>query len=366
MEIYREVIWQALVAFPLIAGMFTVPYMIYNYHKFGSVLSLRILIVYSFILYLLCAYYLVILPLPTRAEVAAMTGPRTQLVPFHFLQDILKESHASLTDPASWLTLVNQALFQVVFNVAMTVPFGVYLRYYFRCSLRKTILLSFLLSLFFELTQLSGLYFIYPRGYRLFDVDDLMANTLGGAVGYFAVAPFLKLLPAREKMDKTSFRRGQEISLGRRVMAFLLDIPIAGLLAVLGLTVIPWKGSYGMLLFLSYYILLPVFWRGLTVGKRIMRIRVVAENGQKALWNQILLRNICLWSLLYLTPQVIYHLGMDGEGTFRALFLYGLSYGGWCFMLFFELVGMARHRTLFYERISGTKEISVIEEKGKN
>lgn len=33
MEVYRDVILQALVAFPLIAGMFTIPYMIYNYHK---------------------------------------------------------------------------------------------------------------------------------------------------------------------------------------------------------------------------------------------------------------------------------------------------------------------------------------------
>ena len=325
-----------------------------------------------------------------------MTGPRAQLVPFCFVRDILKESHASLSDPASWLTLINKALFQVVFNVAMTVPFGAYLRYYFRCGLKKTILLSFLLSLFFELTQLSGLYFIYPRGYRLFDVDDLMANTLGGAVGYVAVTPFLKLLPSREEVDKTSFRRGQEVSLGRRVTAFVIDIPAAGLLTVFGLTVIPWQGSYGMPLFMAYFIpasnepsghvcmsiwrlprgsntpqlaagyltFLPVFWRGATLGKRIMRIRVVSENGQRALWYRLLLRNICLWALLYLAPQVIYQVGMMKERTVGSLIFYGLFYGGWCFFLLFELVRMAMHRPLFYERISGTKEISTIGERG--
>ena len=31
----------------------------------------------------------------------------------------------------------------------------------------------------FELTQLSGLYFIYPRSYRLADVNDLINNTVG-------------------------------------------------------------------------------------------------------------------------------------------------------------------------------------------
>ena len=58
----------------------------------------------------------------------------------------------------------------------MTMPFGVYLRYYFCYHWRKTLQLSFLLSLFFELTQLSGLYFVYPGSYRLFDVDDLIVN----------------------------------------------------------------------------------------------------------------------------------------------------------------------------------------------
>ena len=103
-----------------------------------------------------------------------------------------------------------------------------YLRYYFQCGLRKTVLFSFLLSLFFELTQLSGLYFIYPRGYRIFDVDDLMANTLGGVAGYFAVSPFLGILPTREEMDRASFRRGREVSTVRRLLAFVIDLPAAG------------------------------------------------------------------------------------------------------------------------------------------
>ena len=114
MEIYKEVIIQAVIIFPIVAALFTMPYVLYNYHKYGSVLSMRILIVYSFILYLLCAYFLVILPLPSMEEVAAMTGPRAQLVPFQFVKDIIKESHAHITDPASWLALINnRALFQV-------------------------------------------------------------------------------------------------------------------------------------------------------------------------------------------------------------------------------------------------------------
>ena len=64
--------------------------------------------------------------------------------------------------PATWYRLVwNRDFFQIVANVAMFTPLGIYLRYYFGCSLKKTLLFSLLLSLFFELTQLTGLYGYY-------------------------------------------------------------------------------------------------------------------------------------------------------------------------------------------------------------
>ena len=65
MSQYLEALRQAMVIYPIIVVLFTVPYIAWSYHKYGSVLSLRVLIVYSFLLYLLCVYCLVILPLPT-------------------------------------------------------------------------------------------------------------------------------------------------------------------------------------------------------------------------------------------------------------------------------------------------------------
>ena len=48
MNAYLDVIMNALLVFPLMAVIFTLPYIIYNYRKYGSVFSMRILIVYSF------------------------------------------------------------------------------------------------------------------------------------------------------------------------------------------------------------------------------------------------------------------------------------------------------------------------------
>ena len=67
MSQYLEALRQAMVIYPMIVVLFTVPYIAWSYHKYGSVLSLRVLVVYSFLLYLLCVYCLVILPLPNHA-----------------------------------------------------------------------------------------------------------------------------------------------------------------------------------------------------------------------------------------------------------------------------------------------------------
>lgn len=71
-------------------------------------------------------------------------------------------------------------LLNVVGNVAAFMPCGFFLPIVSRRSRRKwynTILLCFTLSLCVEVTQLVG-------KVGSFDVDDLMLNTLGGALGY--------------------------------------------------------------------------------------------------------------------------------------------------------------------------------------
>lgn len=229
MSQYLEALRQAMVIYPIIIVLFTVPYIAWSYHKYGSVLSLRVLIVYSFILYLLCVYCLVILPLPTPEKAATLHGHKVQLIPFSFIADIAKQSQIQPGQPASWLSIfTGSAFWTTVFNLFMTMPFGVYLRYYFCYNWRKTLRLSFLLSLFFELTQLSGLYFVYPGSYRLFDVDDLIVNTTGSMIGFALAGPVSRLLPTRQELDTVSFRRGASISFTRRVFSLLADMACLG------------------------------------------------------------------------------------------------------------------------------------------
>ena len=70
----------------------------------------------------------------------------------------------------------------------------------------------FIKFVFFELTQLSGLYFIYPRGYRLCDVDDLILNTLGGLIGYFVPGILIRFLASKDELDKIARVNGRNVS----------------------------------------------------------------------------------------------------------------------------------------------------------
>ena len=91
MQFYVRVLTQAMFIYPLIVLMVTIPYVIYNYFKYGSVWSIRIFVVYSFILYMLCVYCLVILPLPSRNSIHTNYIKMLNPVPFTFVMDFIKK-----------------------------------------------------------------------------------------------------------------------------------------------------------------------------------------------------------------------------------------------------------------------------------
>lgn len=139
--------------------------------------------------YMCCVFSLVFLPLPTMGT--QLSGHQIQLIPGYALYDIAK-------NPSM------RAVAQVLFNIVMTMPFGGYLKYYWKMDMKKITILSFALTLFIEVGQLTGLFFIYSGSYRLCDVDDLICNTLGGVLGAW-MATKCVFLPKLEKFDRVVF-----------------------------------------------------------------------------------------------------------------------------------------------------------------
>lgn len=294
MTSFSYAIKTAILLFPIVALLFTIPYIIYQYHKYGAVSSYRSIIVYSFLLYLMVAYFLVILPLPDIETVSMMKTPSYNLIPFHFISEIFSLSTFSVSDFATYFpTLKNPVVYEAIFNVFLTVPFGVYLHYYFEFDFKKTLFYSFCLTLFFELTQLSGLYFIYPRGYRVFDVDDLILNTSGGVIGYLLAFIPLKFLPTRKEIDQSSLVKGQKVSILRRAFSFGIDMGIFLFVffSVLYFThqfLTSWKiVSLCFLIFWTvfYFVMLPTCLKGRTVAMKFFHLEFFSS--KKVTWYRI-------------------------------------------------------------------------------
>jgi len=116
-------------------------------------------------LYACMVIAVVLLPLP---------GPHThrpaqtiQLLPFQWVLDFVGG------DP--------KAFTQVLMNIALFVPLGLLAR---KLSLRGAVAIGFSFSLLIEITQLTANFGTAPFVYRIFDVDDLMTNTAGAALGW--------------------------------------------------------------------------------------------------------------------------------------------------------------------------------------
>ncbi len=278
---YINVIKMAFLFFPIIAVVLTLPFLIYHYRKYGSISPFRTILLFSFFFYLICCYFLVVLPLPSRSSVANYTKPYYNLRPFYFVSDLLSSNSFNYTDFKTYSILFKNSKFSdVIFNILMVIPFGVYLRYYFKCGFFKTLFYSFLLSLFFELTQLSGLYFIYPRPYRLFDVNDLISNSFGGLIGYLICPIICFFLPDREKIDANDYTRGCIVSFGRRFVALFIDYSLIFIIFIFFSMVFRYKYIFLIYLVLNflYFVFIYYFFQGFTFGKWFVNYRTVSNS----------------------------------------------------------------------------------------
>lgn len=358
---YLEIIKYAIIFFPLVAFLFTFPFILVEYHKFGSISVYKSFILYLFILYLICAYFLVILPLPTIREVALLKTPRTQLVPFMFIVDFIKNSSFDIKNINTYFGVLKESYFYVpLFNILLTVPFGFFLKYYLKFDLKKIALSSFLLSLFFELTQLSGLYFIYPRGYRLFDVDDLILNTLGGVVGYLLCKPWLKILPEREKIEKKALEKGKNISGLKRTVSFILDLFLCALIDF-PIKLILSDPKYLMFVVIGiYYFLIPLFLNNSTLGEKFLNMKVVNYQNEEN-YQSLFIRRITFVGLYIVIPYIIYKIIFILGNNVIIKIIGGFYFIGIIFFYFFEFLKyLFTKKEMLYEKISKTKLISTI------
>lgn len=307
MMAYSMPILTAAIVFGIVAVAIWIPWLIYTYRKYGY-LPLSVLVIsFSFIFYSLAAFFLVILPLPATRDTCAMQAPNTQhysLVPFKFIEDTLKGNWLDIKNPATYVLLFKQpAFYQTFFNFLLLLPLGVYLRYYLveKAYWWKATIVLFCTTLFFEITQLTGIYGIYNCAYRLFDVDDLMMNTFGGVIGYFIAPAVLAVFPSKKTIEERAayLVEKDEVKPMSVLLAILIDLFLVDLSRqwIMVFTKHNEVTSFIVttILLIVFLVLIPIIWNGRTLGTAVMRFRYSSKLSKKTTISRLIKRFIAIY-----------------------------------------------------------------------
>jgi len=247
---------------------------------------------FSFIFYFLSALCLVLLPFPSTRDTCSLQSPdtvHTNLRLFQFVEDILKDSGVVLSNPSTWLAITKQqAFYQAFFNFLLLIPFGVYLRYFLqeRRYWKRAFIISFLLTLFYEITQRTGIYGIFNCAYRIFDVDDLLLNSVGALLGFFLAPIVWALFPSHEEVEAKAAEMEKKdivkpISI---LLALVIDLFIVQVILFIIGALTGYSGTFEFLVVIALYMtifgFIPSIMNGATVGMKIMRFTMVNKEGK--------------------------------------------------------------------------------------
>lgn len=259
-----------------------VPTAAYQYRLDGRLSPRDLAVLLSGAVYALALWTYTLLPVPV-ADSYRCKG--TNLTPFHSISKIWTQDHAD-----GLLGLLREPAFlQVALNVLLFVPLGYFLRVIVKRGVVTAAIVGATTSLLIETTQVTGDWHLYDCAYRLFDVDDLMINTLGAIGGSLLSYAFL------DRRDDTTPPLPTTVSLGRRLMSLLSDALFGVLVG--GTAAAAYRGVtlYGpgtfdrdvqtvLLIGVPFLIeAVTVLLVGRTVGEHVVAVRAVARRPHRRL-----------------------------------------------------------------------------------
>lgn len=378
MQAYVLPIFIAISICFILASFLTLPWAVYQYRKHGYFSFWRTLLILSFIFYGLSAFFLVIFPLPSVRNNCASIDPGAIFIqnrPFQFVRDIQRESRFHWAVPSSYIDLLtSRAFYQMFFNVLLLFPLGVFLRYLFKGKAKwfHAALIGFGVSLFFEITQRTALFGFFECPYRIFDVDDLLTNTVGTVLGFILAPMFLVLIPSRETLSEQRdfFNNQRKATFGAQLMEVLLNIIIARVITNLIFGLLKRPGVLVdeiifAIVFFVVMVVIPVIWKGNTVGSKIVRMRLLPEKGN---WlGSLSRRYIIVYMPLLLSALSKLFSNQMGEDLLANLFVIGVVFLTgllWFFLLCHIMVRwMKKDKTIYFNRYSHIEAVRVTGEK---
>jgi glycopeptide antibiotics resistance protein len=203
---YSTQFWFSVLFGLLTSALLTIPIAAILYNRRGRLRVLTVLGIYLSILYAFALIFFTLFPIPEDPKAFCATHHLSpNLNPLQFVADFKEQPRA--------------VVFQTGFNIVFFLPLGYSLRRIFRWRPWAVCVGGFLTSLFIECAQLTGVFGIFPCSYRLFDVDDLITNTLGAVLGLLIALGIDKAFPPKP-VDRSVVTNPGFV---RRCVAFVID-----------------------------------------------------------------------------------------------------------------------------------------------
>lgn len=364
-------VYIALLVCPFIAIVATCPFVVIHYNRTKVINVIRCANFYLMIFFTLCAYFMTMLPFPAIEDVAKMNGPCIQLIPFYCIYDFFANSGLVISD---WKTVIpamkSGILIGIVCNILMLMPSGFFVkRLYTKLKFHELMLVGFCISLIFEFTQLTSLFGIYPRPYRIFDLDDLIQNTAGFMIGAYMT----KIWRLFKSPSHVIVRQGGEVSFRRRFLADFIDQSILNLIVLLIVFItkrkIEFFAIHPLKSFPFYFMLILVLnillaivtylFDGKTLGMHVMGLRLKASFGHRLKLSQCITRDI-VYAFYINLPLLIGCVITLSRNRSRILsiliilFSAELVFSYVCFNLELALHVVTHGEKLLYEKLSNT------------
>ncbi|RZI94880.1 MAG: VanZ family protein [Microbacterium sp.] len=187
-------------------GLF-IPFVAVSYRRRGRLTLGRATLWAAALVYFFAIWTYTLLPLPDP-DAMRCTGVNLRLLAS--VDDIMAAS--GWTDPA---------VLQVLLNVLLFMPLGFFLRVLGGRGVLTALGVGLGISLFVETTQLTGVWGVYPCAYRLFDVDDLVTNTLGAVLGSVIAAVIVPRRVWQATVENAA--APHPVTRARRVLAVVCD-----------------------------------------------------------------------------------------------------------------------------------------------
>lgn len=218
MDAWRWSAITGIVAGTAVFAALFVPLLVWQSQRFGRLTIGRTVVAGAAAIYGVTILTYTLLPFRDDAWCRTHTSPSPSFEPFRSLDDIA----AAVSGLSLGQALRSAVVLQVLMNVVLFVPWGAFSRRLLGRPFLVGVASAFAVSVSIETIQGTGWFGLAPCVYRMAEVDDVITNTLGAAVGV-VIAPLLLWWIPDPQVDIDQRRTPRPVTRARRLIGMVVD-----------------------------------------------------------------------------------------------------------------------------------------------